>query len=229
MLPSKAISSTELRIGLVTSHSLAARYLCDLLVSRNIDFNPVLLPDPSAGAMLFSRNSNVVVLVDLRDLPLPVSTYLDALKDGVPHCSYIALDTSQKPSDIARLLLSGFAGYLSYDEIPDLLDSAISAVASGQTWATAEVMHLYVKLTSHRTMLHECGEEMLTRRENEIFELLRKRYSNKEIATFFGISESTVKFHVSNILAKMNLNGRKDVTATPVSAFYIGRRFKKCS
>jgi two-component system, NarL family, nitrate/nitrite response regulator NarL len=229
MFSSKAISSTTLRVGLVTSHFLAARYLCDLLVSRNVDRNPVLLPDPSSGTALFSLNSNVVVLVDLRGLPVPVSTYLDAMKDGARRCSYIALDTSKKPSDVARLLLSGFAGYLNYDEIPDLLEPAISAVASGQIWATSEVMHLYVKLTSHRTMLYERGEEMLTRRENEILELLKKRYSNKEIATFFGISESTVKFHVSNILAKMNLNGRKDVTADLVDAFYYRQAFRRCS
>jgi DNA-binding NarL/FixJ family response regulator len=215
---------------LVAAHSLAARYLRDLLVSQKIDVNPVLLPNPTESTDgLFSPNTHVVVLVDIHDLPLPVSTYLDAMNGGGNHCSYIALDSPKKPSDIARLLLSGFAGYLSYEEIPDLLGPAIAAVASGQTWATAEVMHLYVKLTSHRTALHECGMEMLTRRESEILELLRKRCSNKEIAGFFGICESTVKFHVSNILTKLNVNGRKDVTENPVAASPYRVLSRKCS
>ena len=44
-------------------------------------------------------------------------------------------------------------------------------------------------------------------------DLLRKRYSNREIASFLGISESTVKFHVSNVMSKQNVHCRRELTA----------------
>jgi DNA-binding CsgD family transcriptional regulator len=72
-------------------------------------------------------------------------------------------------------------------------------------------LRIYVDLTSARNSIRATGIATLTVRENQILDLLRRRYSNKEIANHFGISESTVKFHVSNVLTKLNVNDRRDV------------------
>ena len=67
-------------------------------------------------------------------------------------------------------------------------------------------------LTSKRPAVRESGLGTLTSRENQVLDLLRRRYSNKEMATLLKISESTVKFHVSNVLTKLNVNDRRDLT-----------------
>ena len=54
-----------------------------------------------------------------------------------------------------------------------------------------------------------------TARENEILELVRVRLSNKEIAELLQIRVSTVKFHLSNILSKMQAKSRRDLRAVP--------------
>jgi DNA-binding NarL/FixJ family response regulator len=109
-------------------------------------------------------------------------------------------------------LFLGFSGFLPYDQIPEHLGEAIASIVKGEIWATPDVLRKYVTLTSHRTTITESGSEVLTRREDQILDLLRKRYSNKEIANFLGICESTVKFHVSNVLAKLNATRRRDLT-----------------
>lgn len=200
--------SYQVRVALVTSHFLAASYLRELLAKLNIDPDPIVLSarDPKSSGV--DLGPGVVVLVDLYDLPYPVGAYLDAFHGA----AFLGLDQPRTILDTACLLLTGFAGFVSYSEIPASLDLAIRAVARGETWTSPEVMRAYIALTSRRTSTIENGVEMLTPRESQILELLRKRYSNREMAAFFGISESTIKFHVSNVFAKLNVNRRRELS-----------------
>ena len=52
------------------------------------------------------------------------------------------------------------------------------------------------------------GKAILTRREKEIFDLLITNKSTKEIATKLGISEKTVRNHISNVMQKLGVKGR---------------------
>lgn len=52
------------------------------------------------------------------------------------------------------------------------------------------------------------GNKLLTKREKEIFELLVRNKSTKEIASTLGISEKTVRNHISNTMQKLGVNGR---------------------
>jgi DNA-binding CsgD family transcriptional regulator len=61
---------------------------------------------------------------------------------------------------------------------------------------------------------HASGSgDALTDREHEVLHLLERRLSNKEIASILRITERTVKFHVGNILDKLNLRSRQQVFA----------------
>ena len=52
------------------------------------------------------------------------------------------------------------------------------------------------------------SKNILTKREKEVFELLVLNKSTKEIATFLGISEKTVRNHISNAMQKLGVKGR---------------------
>lgn len=52
------------------------------------------------------------------------------------------------------------------------------------------------------------GNGILTKREREVFELLIKNYTTKEIAEKLGISEKTVRNHISNVMQKLGVKGR---------------------
>lgn len=206
------LPAVQLHVGLIVSHSLAAHYLCDLLLGLDMNVNPVLLQNPIVATSGLPAHTRSVILFDLHDLPLPVSTYLDAFSMTFPRSAFLGLDHSRNVSEITDLLLAGFSGFLSYDQVPDLLGPAIASVAKGETWVTPDVMRKYMTITSHRSPITDSGTEVLTKRESQIRDLLKKRYSNKEIAMLLGICESTVKFHVSNVLAKLNFTGRRDLT-----------------
>jgi DNA-binding NarL/FixJ family response regulator len=91
---------------------------------------------------------------------------------------------------------------------------AVNAVLEGKFWISHDVLGEYARRTSanHR---HRSGnvapDSYLTAREEQIMGLLLKGDSNKEIANALGISERTVKYHVSNILQKSQASSRRDL------------------
>jgi DNA-binding NarL/FixJ family response regulator len=202
---------TPIHVGLVVFHSLAARHLVELVRANKMV--PVILTDHVKIEHPFPASQRVVVLIDLWGLPLPLTEYLDALSAAIPGCAFLALDSAKPEIDVARLLHSGIAGFITHAESSQLLGDAIRAVAEGRIWASREIIRIYVELTSQRFTVSS-GEEMLTARENQVLELLRKRYSNREMAQLLRISESTVKFHVSNVLTKLKAHHRRDLANT---------------
>jgi DNA-binding NarL/FixJ family response regulator len=228
MLHRTVLPAVQLHVGLIVSHLLVSNYLSDLLLTLDMNVNPVLLQDPVVATSRLPTHTRSVILFDLHDLPLPVSTYLDAFSMMFQSSAFLGLDHSREVSEIADLLLSGFSGFLSYDQVPDLLGPAIASVAKGETWVTPDVMRKYMTMTSRRSPISVSGVEVLTKRESQIRDLLRKRYSNKEIAMLLGICESTVKFHVSNVLAKLNATGRRDLTQHGTSSLALPILSAKC-
>lgn len=210
---SKLEEPTLIYVGIFSFHTLAAHYLVEL-VRRNLNMTAVVLSHDLESAHLFPPESAAVILIDLWDLPLPTGEYLETFGRAIPRCVFLALDRARDRTDIAQLLRAGFSGFISHDEALYLLGPAIEALAQHRIWTSPEVIDLYMNLTSQRTVFRGARVEMLTVRENQILDLLRRRYSNREIASFLDISESTVKFHVSNVLMKLNASNRRDLANT---------------
>ena len=206
-------TADRIYVGVVASHQLASHYLCDL-VESNDNMMPVILTDETKIGFGLSSRGNTVVLIDLWGLPLPSSKYLQHFSAAIPGCSFLALDRARNGIEVANFLRTGFSGFLRHDDALRLLVPAIIAIAEGRIWASPEVIRIYMNLTSKRTMADGVGIETLTVREHQIMELLRRRYSNKEMASLLNISESTVKFHVSNVLMKSKVNRRRDLMET---------------
>jgi DNA-binding NarL/FixJ family response regulator len=205
-------------VGIVAAHSLVGHYLCYLIKSNSKMLPVILAADGAKNPTGLPAHANTVVLIDLCGLPLPASEYLGHFGAAMPNCSFLALDRARDEIEVARLLRAGFSGFIRHDEALCVLGPAISAIAEGRIWTSPEVIRIYMNLTSKRTVAYGIGTEMLTVREHQVMELLRRRYSNKEMAGLLKISESTVKFHVSNVLMKSNVNHRRDLSETELGS-----------
>jgi DNA-binding NarL/FixJ family response regulator len=207
---SEAAATSKIHVGIIAGHSLAAQQLLQL-IKANHDMLPVVLADGVKTEPGFPLHARVVIVIDLWGLALPSSEYLDTFAATIPGCGFLALDRARDEAEVARLLRAGFHGFITHHDALTLLSSAIIAVFNGMLWSSPEAAGIYVKLTS-RTASRGTSGEMLTCRENEVLELLRRRYSNRELASVLRISESTVKFHVSNVLMKLNVSSRRALT-----------------
>lgn len=111
------------------------------------------------------------------------------------------------------LLRLGVKGLLTYGQGREQLTRALEAVAAGGFWVPRSLLSRFVDsmLSSVRGRRWISGPADLSRREREVFDALMENLSNKEIASKLNISERTVKFHVSSLLAKYGVQRRNDL------------------
>jgi DNA-binding NarL/FixJ family response regulator len=109
-----------------------------------------------------------------------------------------------------RALQLGARGIVSTsgDFIQQLLE-AISSVAKGQLFAGEEILDDFYY--GHRQARPSSSTPHLSFREEQVIDLLMKGFSNRKIGTVLGISERTAKFHVCNLLRKLQARTRREL------------------
>ena len=110
------------------------------------------------------------------------------------------------PPDAGAVTVTGAASMLGVPTNRERLATAIRAAASGLTVRDPAV-------DTGEASLADLDVETLTPREEEILRLLARGRSNKGIAADLGLSEHTVKYHVSAILAKLRAESRTEAVA----------------
>ena len=112
----------------------------------------------------------------------------------------IALTASLDEARMMGVLRVGAAGYLRKDAEPEALIAAVRAVARGKTYIDPTVAAAVLRSTELA--------ETLTPRELEVLRLVALGRSNKEVAASLDIGDETVKSHVSQVLAKLQVENR---------------------
>jgi NarL family two-component system response regulator LiaR len=92
------------------------------------------------------------------------------------------------------------------------LPLAVRAILSGQLWVPAEILSAYAKQAKALLDAQLQPGRFLTAPAGQIVQMLMRHLRNKEISSALAISERTVKFHVSNILTKLNLEDRHELS-----------------
>jgi two-component system, NarL family, response regulator YdfI len=161
---------------------------------------------------LASRIQEMQAAVVLADLPEPDSQFiataamLEQAGTGV-----VALIDSPDAKWTARALRSGVRAILPRDSAESEIQAAVSAVESGLVLldpAVTRDLASQARVTNPE-MAPEILEE-LTSREVEVLKLMAEGFGNKEIGSRLGITDHTVKFHISSILAKLGASSRTE-------------------
>lgn len=148
---------------------------------------------------MFRQQQPDVTLMDLR---MPEMDGVDAIKAicaEFDSAAIVVLTTFDGDEDIYRGLQAGAKGYLLKDAGAEELLAAIRTVARGQK---------YIPPAVGAKLAERMSNPELSDRELEVLALMAKGKSNKEISAMLHISENTVKFHVNNILSKLEVSDR---------------------
>ncbi len=146
--------------------------------------------------------------------PRPATEALVAgIRDRFPGAPLLVVAKKFSEADAFPLLRLGTKGLLQYGELRRQLPRALQAVAAGGYWVHRSLLARFVDsiLKAVRGRHFAGGPATLSRREREVLDALLENLSNKEIASKLHISERTVKFHVSNLLAKFGVQRRADL------------------
>mgnify|MGYP002399311783 CR=1 FL=1 len=179
-------------------------------------------------------NTDVLKLIDnlppdvaLLDLDGPTDNALDLakkIKARSPNIGVITLTSNTDDNQLFAALKAQAVAYLSKEVTGQQLIETIRRVAKGEhpinesltnRPALAEhVLQQFQELSSRSEA--EAFISPLTPREIEILEFIAKGYLNKQIAAELGISEQTIKNHVTSILRKLNANARTEAVVVAI-------------
>lgn len=102
-------------------------------------------------------------------------------------------------------------GVLSPDATEDELAAAVRAVGEGLWVGAPGLVGEMIRFSGRRESLgEEALTEQLTAREKEVIQLMAQGLANKQIALSLGISEHTVKFHLSSLYSKLGISSRTE-------------------
>jgi DNA-binding NarL/FixJ family response regulator len=150
-----------------------------------------------------------VILMDLVMPRLDGVGAMQQLRRRAPETRVIVLTSFLDDERLMRAVEAGADGYLLKDAEPAELARAIrTAHAGGALIAPAAAARLLKALSSRSGVRQESPLGRLTRREQDVLELLARGYANKRIAFELGIAEKTVKAHVGRVLAKLGVTDR---------------------
>lgn len=153
-----------------------------------------------------------VVLMDLR---MPGMGGLEAIEKILaqrPEMAIVILTTYNEDELMMRGLRAGARGFLLKDTGRETLFHTIRAAARGETLLQPEVMMRVMAHTGQKEKTagpaesHE--QEVLTERELEVLTAVARGDRNKEIAYQLGITERTVKAHLTNVYNKLGVDSR---------------------
>jgi DNA-binding NarL/FixJ family response regulator len=200
-----------MKILLIDDHKM----FCDglRLIFDQMDFNTELFeaPDARAAFQLLEAHSEIELV--MLDIKLPDRHGLDVLKElsqRFPTLPVIMLTATVSRRMIRQSFAAGASGYVLKSSGADVMIGAIRLVLAGGIYVPPNMVTQGNPQTPspRRDTEGEAELSKLTQRQSEVLNLLQSGSSNKQIADDLGLSESTVKAHISAILRSLNLRSR---------------------
>ncbi|MFW5713127.1 MAG: response regulator [Brevefilum sp.] len=202
-------NENTIHVMIVDDHKVVRSGLSAFLDAYD-DLELVAQADSGEKALaLCHQNQPDVVLMDLVMPKMNGAEATEALLNVCPETKVIALTSFKEQELVEGALKAGAIGYLLKDVDADELADAIRQAFAGKPTLAPEAAQVLIQASRKP---YKPGID-LTEREREVLGLLVNGLTNPEIAERLYVSKSTVKFHVSSILNKLQVSSRTEAVA----------------
>jgi DNA-binding NarL/FixJ family response regulator len=202
----------SIRVLVVDDHPMLREGIV-AVIDRQPDMTVV--GEASDGAEAIARFAELSPDVTLMDLQMPGSSgfvAIEGIRARAPRAPILVLTTYPGDSQALRALKAGANGYLLKSCIRRELIDAIRAVHAGRRPISAEIAQ---EIAAHAL------DERLTDREVAILKLVAEGHPNKQVAWRLQVSTDTVKAHLKNIFAKLDVSDRTQAVIIAARRGYI--------
>ena len=201
---SKRSGGGAIRIA-VAATSAVRRAGLESIIRSHAEFHLAGSFGTMASLASFARSTDLDVIV------IDTDSIRDLLLEPTSDAAIVLLTEVTEARSISRLLRSRVRAILSRESDPDDVLSAIYASYDGLVLlSTASAESLAAVYGDLPLEVEEESSEEITSRETDVLRMLAEGLVNKDIAARLGISEHTVKFHISSILDKLGASTRTE-------------------
>jgi DNA-binding NarL/FixJ family response regulator len=201
-------SKRSIPVCIVERNRLAAEYLGRIL-ARDASLSLRTVRNLSELSDLPPGEQPTVLITTEEGMSMPMPEFVAILRRLWPGAAVIFVANPEFAREIRESGVEGRIGFVTYRDVAKKLISTVRRVGLG---------FVSPDLASSFGVVPADGAPMLvmssmTQREVQVLDLLRYQLSSKEIAHVLDIAEVTVKFHLSNLFSKTNVNRRRDLLA----------------
>jgi DNA-binding NarL/FixJ family response regulator len=195
----------RLKVLVVDDHTLIREALRDVLAELDPECEVFEAPDGAIAVLLACEQPGLdLVLLDLNLPDMDGFTLLADLRQRYPATGVVVLSGVKDQKSVTRAIDLGAVGYIPKSTPHEVMVSALRLVCAGGVYLPPEVL-----AGVHRAS-RSVAEPQLTERAGEVLALLLQGKSNKLICRELGVTEATVKNHVTAILKAFNVDNRTE-------------------
>jgi two-component system nitrate/nitrite response regulator NarL len=212
-----------MKILIVDDHPIYRKGLIALLDQMEPDTALLQANDGAQALALIAENDGLDVVI--LDLVIPGMDGLRAIAEFGkirPELPVIVLSSSENPADVRAALANGALGYVPKSAAEHTLLAAIRVVLNGDIYVPPFVL-LQAETVQLVGLKIESGSDrpVLTDRQIEVLRRISAGQLNKVIAVELGLSEKTVKSHITAIFRALNVSNRSQAAAVARAAGFI--------
>jgi len=203
------------RVLLADDHALFRAGIASLLQAGGHE----VVGEAGNGVEALERTRELRPDLVLMDITMPRCGGLEAtrlIKAEMPEVKIVIVTVSQDDADLFEAVKSGAEGYLLKDMSNDEFERTLDGIAEGEAplsqGLATKILEEFARVARGGGDT-EGNRDTLTDREQEVLQLVTEGKTNREIAAELFIAESTVNFHMKNILSKLHLRNRAEAVA----------------
>jgi len=200
------------RILIVDDHAHAREGIRDILEEYE-DF--IIVGEGTNGQEAIELTGKLMPDIVLMDIGMPVMDGLEATKQiklQFPYVKIVVITVSDDITDLFDALKKGAQGYLLKNLQSEMWYDYLRAFALDEVPMSKEIAFQILKEFPQETSITK-PDTPLSARELEVLQLVAKGLSNRDISAQLFVSEHTVKSHLKNILSKLHLENRVQLTS----------------
>lgn len=198
-----------MRVLIADDHTLVRSGIISLLTANDIE----VVGEASNGFEAVEKTRSLNPDIVLMDIKMPGCNGLRAtqlIKAEMPHIKIIMVTAFDDDDDLFEAMKCGAAGYVlknvQAEEFIHILSNVMEGEVAVSPWIASKIVEELFRNPGRLRAKRNDNE--LTSREEEVVRLVASGAKNREIATSLNISDNTVKYHLRNIMEKLQIQNR---------------------
>ncbi len=200
-----------LKLLVVEDHALVREGLLSTLKALNEETRIFGVADANEAIAVLEKEDIDLMILDLMLPGTKGQTFLPVVRRRFPSVPVVVLSAQDDAGTVSRVMKAGAAGFIPKSGSSTELLEALRVVLSGEIYMPPNLRELTnrseIGRSDGKTLAQRFG---LTGAQERVLELLTEARSNRQIGELLGLTEGTVKIHVSGILKAMGVTNRSE-------------------